>query len=344
MKSRYVGYLVFVLVLAIAMILPACATSAPQEMPTLKWTLGTSEPNKADWDKKPLLAFADNIASRTGGKWTVRVTIGDELGVANTEYPIILSKGQIQMGFLAGGHITGTIPHESIYGLPFLVGASGDVLVDGQKVTNAIRSISVREWSKLGISPAAFFVSTPVQLISKAQINDMSNFNNTKIRAWDELTSNVVKALNGVPIVMAASETYLALQRGVIDGVLTGPPAMGSMSLWEYAKYLYLINLPPACVYIGQNDAAVKALPDAYKKIYTEELATMNEAWKKAQPTAAGDAITFLKSKGVTAVTIPPDQMAKIVTAVKPLWEAWAAKGPTQKEAYDAALKALGIK
>jgi C4-dicarboxylate-binding protein DctP len=309
----------------------------------VNWTLGTEEASHDNWGVAVLDHFAAAVAKRTNDNFKIRVTIANELGIKREDYPMALSTAKIEMGMMAHGHVAGTVPHLAIYSLPFLVGAYKGITEDALAVDKATRDMTVRELKNLGIGIAFGYPSVPTELISKTPVADISDMKGLKVRAWDELTSNFVKALNGVPVVMPIAEVYLAMQRGVVDAGMTGVgTGMIPMSLQELAKNLYLIDLAPAFIYITYSQKAFDALPAEYQKIQQEEWANAIADAKKLQSTAHEESLTFMKKAGVTIIQPTPDQMNAAKAKVKFLWEEWAKKSATNKEAYDAVMKALG--
>jgi|DeeseametaMP2100_FD_k123_107032_1 TRAP-type C4-dicarboxylate transport system substrate-binding protein len=330
------GILLVVLMALVLSLVPACA------QPTVNWTLGTAEPKLEDWNIAPLVELGDRISARTDGKFTIHVTIGKELGVERKAIATLLSDGVVQMAFLTGSAV-GHFPHLEVHGLPFLVGSGGDPLTDGHKIEAALADIDTREFGKLGIAPYNFLVMTPVQIISKEPIEDASDLKGMKIRAWNEGTANIIKAIGGEPVIMSITETYVSMQTGVVDGVLTGVPAMISMSLYEPGKHLTLINLAPGQIHNVYNIEAFEALPEDYQKMLIEEEKTLHAQFIAAQPKVDKASLEELKGLGVEVREVPPEVRKRMVTQVKPLWEAWGAKSPLNRETLDTAMAALGL-
>ncbi|MGQ9674368.1 MAG: TRAP transporter substrate-binding protein [Chloroflexota bacterium] len=312
------------------------------ELPKVEWTFGTCEPSTKDWTVATAITFAENVAKRTNGKFTMKVTVGDELGVQRAQLPQVLSKGVIQLSFISQGQ-TGTFPHEAIFALPFLIGSKKGVLEDGLAIDAATRQITDREFEKMGFKTLFFFVMTPVQLISNKPIDDVSNLKGLKVRTWDDTTSNIVKNLGGVPVVLPVAEVYTAMQRGVVDAVLTGAPAMVSTTVYEHGKYLYMLNLAPACQHVPYNIQAFNALPAEYQQVLLEEGKVAEKLYQERQPNVEKEAIDLMKSKGVQVFEPSKEQMAKAREKVLPIWDAWAAQKPINQETYDAVKKAFGF-
>lgn len=320
----------------------APAPTKAADLPKVDWTFGTCEPSTQDWTVATAIDFANNVAKRTDGKFTMKVTVGDELGVQRAQLPQVLSKGVIQLSFISQGQ-TGTFPHEAIFALPFLIGSKEGVLKDGLAIDAATRQITDREFEKMGFKTLWFFVMTPVQLISSKPIDDLSDLKGLKVRAWDDTTSNIVKNLGGVPVVLPVAEVYVAMQRGVVDAVLTGAPAMVSSAVYETGKYLYMVNLAPACQHVPYNIQAFNALPAEYQKVLLEEGEAAAKLYQERQPNVEQEAIDLMKSKGVQVFEPSKEQMDKAREKVLPIWDAWAAEKPINQETYDAVKKAFGF-
>lgn len=310
---------------------------------TVRWQIdsGTAYSTREDWCVVQLDKFTAAVAKRSNDAFKPIVSIAGELGTKSDEVPKTLAAGRIQGGVMATGHIAGSFPFLNVYGLPFLFSS----LEEGQKVHQAIKPIADREFRKMGFAPAAFYIMTPVGLWSKVEIPDLTKLNNLKVRCWDEVTSNIVKNLGGVPIIMPVTEAYTALQRGVIDAVLTGAPAMLQISGQEVCKFGYLINLAPACIYLCYNTAAFDKLSKEFQEIFMSEAASMEKAFLQAQPIENSRSIDQMKAAGVKLTTPGPEQMAALKTAVRPIWQNWIEKnGPIAAEAAKAAMDAVGAK
>jgi TRAP-type C4-dicarboxylate transport system substrate-binding protein len=348
---------VMVLLLLVSLLAVACAKPAPvpapapppapaptatpqPSLPEVRWTYVNSETTREEWNVAITVVLPDNVRARTSGKFNIVLYLAAEMGISREALPKAVSIHAIDMVSNPNGTMGGIYPQVNVYGLPFLVGQ--DVIADGKKIESAIHKITEREFSKQGVSQGAFFAQTPVQLISKKPIEDLSDLKGLKVRAWDENTSAIVKNLKGEPVLLPISETYPAMQRGVVDAVLTGVPGMLTQSLQEQAKKLYIINLAPAFIYILYNNDSYKALPKEYQDILLDEFKLLEKRAVEAQPVANKKSVDQMVAAGVELITPPADQMQRVRTQVKPLWETWAAAGPLNKEAYDAVMKAFG--
>ena len=324
---------------------PAATVTAPAPAPALTKVNWKGVTSWAPTESLQLMAvdFGKKVTERTNGNFNLTVTVVEEIGIGRESIAPVMSKGLIQIGAIANGHAAGTYPWLGVFGLPFLVGGFEGVLADGAKVIAAVSPIATREFENSGLRIGITNHGTAVQMISKSLIEDVSDLKGLKVRAWDENTSRIIESLNGVPVVMGIGETYLAMQRGVVDAVLTGVPGMTSMSLYEPGKYLYLINLAPSSNYWCYNIETFEALPQEYQTILLEELEALDQRFKEEHPRSVEEALDVMRDEGVELVDPPADQKERLAAQVMPIWEEWASANPLNKGALDAVKKAFGL-
>ena len=324
-------------VLALSLAFTACAAPAPEKV---HWTFGTSEGTHTEWNVAICEVLTDNVRERTNGNFDIKIYTAGEIGLTREAFPRAVATRAIDMGWHAHGHISGIYPYMGVYSLPFLI---TDAVADGNKVEEAIHDIIVRTWAEEGLGYGAYFAMTPAAIISKEPIADISDMKGLKVRAWDDVTSTIIMSLNGEPVIMSVTETYVAMQRGVVDAVLTGVPAMITQSLQEQAKYLYLVSLAGAHVHISYNLESFAALPKEYQDILLDEFKLLDQRGIEAQPIADKESIDQMKAAGVEVIIPSADQFDRARGKIMHMWDTWAAEDPVNKEALDAAKAALGI-
>lgn len=177
-------------------------------------------------------------------------------------------------------------------------------------------------------------------------INTMENLKNLKIRAPGRLPSEAVKALGAVPTMTSAPEMYLALQKGVIDGVVMAPGFWAFFKLEEVLKHYTYVpfvgNYFSMAMNWGTwNDKLPADVKDAWEKAGlihlkgTERIGgwcdPMYDIWPK-----------MIKEQGNPFVRydLPASEAKRwIDIAGKPIWDSWIAemegKGYPGKKVYD---------
>jgi len=332
-------WIVVSLVLVLSLLASSIGCAGSSEKVT--WVGVGGEANHEVWTQVIMDDMCQRILDRTDGNFDISITLEGELGITRADAPTAVMTGVVPIGHLVaiGSHY----PWWGLMNLPFLIGPTDGFLADHNNVSEALRPIMDREFAVDGIGYGAEWCMTPVSVISKEPIADASDLG-IIVRVWNETTANIITALGGEPVIMPTGETYVALQRGVIDAVLTGVPAMNSFSMHEVAGYLNLFNLAGGSQFLVYNLEAFEALPKNYQTILVEELRKAELEMRDGYPAADREGIDVIAANGVELVEIPADQMARIVEQCAPLWGEWEAKTAINKEALDVAKKTLGIK
>jgi TRAP-type C4-dicarboxylate transport system substrate-binding protein len=284
--------------------------------------------------------MVDRIAERTDGNFTIVHHFGGELGIDYAEHPTALSDRVVDLATVSTGHSSGILPWIGIFQRPLLCKWPEDFYALAQ----AVRPVMERELSELDITPTAFYAIDPVSVWTVPEVDSPTDMGGIKIRAWDEASAAVGRALGADPQVMGFYDVYPALQRGVVDGGITGSAAVASASWYEFVKHGYLVGLPPNTYYLAYNNEAFNELPPEYQVILLEELHRMSDLHLKKSPAEFRNINQILIDNGVTLHEVSDSDRAIIASRLTPLWQEWAdAGGPVAQELLDVALDVLGI-
>ena len=284
--------------------------------------------------------MVDRILERTDGKFNVIHHFGGELGIATTDNAIALSDGIIDMTTVSTGHSSGILPWIGIFQRPLLCKWPEDFYAVGQ----AVRPLMEQELSEIGITPIAFYAIDPVSVWTVPEVDGPTDMGGIKIRAWDEASAAVGRALGADPQVMSFYDVYPALQQGVVEGGITGSAAVAAVSWYDFCKHGYLLGLPPNTYYLCYNDEAWSELPYEYQVILLEESQRMSDLHLKKSPAEFRGINQILIDNGMTLHEVSTADRAIIASRLTPLWQEWAdAGGPVAQEFLDIALDVLGI-
>lgn len=102
-------------------------------------------------------------------------------------------------------------------------------------------------------------------LITKKPVRTMSDLKGMKIRCTVPYVP-WVKALGGIPVVMAMPDVYTGIQKGIIDGLLADWEALEGFRFYDVAKYV-TSNIPNGNVVftIAMNKSSYDKLPPEAK-------------------------------------------------------------------------------
>ena len=92
-------------------------------------------------------------------------------------------------------------------------------------------------------TPFTAWASAAYQIHTIDPVRNMEELKGKKIIAWDATTLEIVKALGATPIRMTSTDTYLALSKGMGDGVLCPLAPLRSFKISEATKHHLILNV-----------------------------------------------------------------------------------------------------
>ncbi len=159
-------------------------------------------------------------------------------------------------------------------------------------------------WNARSITPLTL---APFQMVGKGTppkvIND---FRTKRIRAGGGM-AEAWRRIGVAVIQMPSPELYGALERGLVDGIVTSHDVTHAFKLYEVANW-YATNLD-----MGVQQAAIavtidkwNSLPPQYKKVFDDVAWKAAEAQVETLKKANVAAIEEFKKRGLTAITFDP--------------------------------------
>ncbi|MGI6284582.1 C4-dicarboxylate TRAP transporter substrate-binding protein [Neomoorella humiferrea] len=214
--------------------------------------------------------FKKGVEARTNGKVKVELYPNGVLGSDEDLLQQAMLGGNVAVNSDAG-RLGVWVPEIGILLAPYLT----DSVEEMQKL---VKSDLVKKWTdklakEKGLTVLSFnYYTGERHFVTKKPITKPEDLQGLKIRTpgspvWQE----TVKAFGATPVALPWTETYPALEQGVIDGAEAQHPATYSARLYEVAKYItktghiQLWN----CLVVGTK--WFEQLPKEYQQILLEE-------------------------------------------------------------------------
>lgn len=266
--------LIISLFLMIAIVtLSACSnsTQAPKQQDDNTYTLKIHMViNEQDPVYLGYSEFKKGVEARTNGKVKVELYPNGVLGNDEDLLQQAMLGGNIAVNSDAG-RLGVWVPEIGILLAPYLT----DTVDEMQKL---VKSDLVKKWStdlsqQKGLTVLSFnYYTGSRNFITKKPISSPEDLNGLKIRTpgspvWQE----TIKSIGASPVALPWTETYPALEQGVIDGAEAQDPATYGARLYEVGKYItktghiQLWN----CLVVGTK--WFEQLPKEYQQILIEE-------------------------------------------------------------------------
>ncbi|NCU66976.1 TRAP transporter substrate-binding protein [Acidovorax sp. 210-6] len=284
--------------------------------------------------------FAKKAAELTGGKVKVEVYANSAL-YKDKEEMEALQMGSVQMlaPSLAKFGPLGVKEFE-VFDLPFIFD-DRDAL---HKVTNG--PVGEKLFKKLearGITGLAYWDNGFKVFSANKPLKSVADYKGMKYRIQSsKVIEEQIRALGGIPQVMAFGETYQALQTGVVDGTENPPSNFYTQKMHEVQKHLSLTNHG----YLGYAVIVNKKFWDGLPADVRDQLnQAMKQATFYANQIAQDDndqALEGVKKSGKTAIYTPTkEERTALKKALVPVHEKMSSR--VGKETIQEVYKATGF-
>lgn len=205
--------------------------------------------------------FAQEVMQRSGGKLRIDIFPAESL-VKALNIHTALRSGSVDLAIYPYIYAAGAIPQMNLILLPGLWKTPEDVF----------RFRTSAPWRELEAKMEAYgfktlcWIQVSGGMASKGKpVNVPADLAKTKVRGAGKMMEAALQSAGASTVSMASSETYNAMQLGLLDGLWTSSGTFGSYRLYEVAKYY--------------------ASPEQYGIYYTiEPIAISMKTWNKLTP------------------------------------------------------------
>jgi TRAP-type transport system periplasmic protein len=157
---------------------------------------------------------------------------------------------------------------------------------------------------------------------SRKPLKTLDDLRGVKIRATGTM-AKIVGALGATQVAMPMSDTYDALSRGIVDGIMCPAEALSGWKLGEVVKYT---TLNYGCAYtigffVVMNKAKWDSLPPHVQNVIQK----VNEGWIVKQGEVWDEldmmGMEFAKRQGVQMVSLSREEEARWAKALQPIFD-----------------------
>ncbi|HXE29074.1 MAG TPA: TRAP transporter substrate-binding protein, partial [Stellaceae bacterium] len=309
---------------ALALACTAIAHARADDVPTL--ILATALPPGNPLADQVSHPWADRVNAAAEGKLKIDIRDGMAIANLNNSYDRVVAD-VAQISWLTHGNFAGKFQRSNVGGLPFIAGESSEKA-----------SVALWRLYQDGVLDAEYDEVRPIMLavLSQAGMHfrtkpaSLSNLKGLKIIPPSKETGELAQRLGMAPIVLAVTQSYEALQRNTVDGVMLGWTAILSFKLQEVTSYHVEAALGTATgmMFIGKK--RYESLPASAKAVLDKfsgegESRELGKFWDRLQ--VFGDKLV----KGLpnqTVIDAPAEQTAKWRAEAEPIAADWAKRTP----------------
>lgn len=170
------------------------------------------------------------------------------------------------------------------------------------------------------------WASAAYQLHTLKPVKTMEDLKGSKIIVWDAVTLEIVKALGANPIRMSSPDTYLALSKGMGDGVICPLAPLKSYKITEATKYHLMLNIMVQTFTMEANKDLWDSMPEDMKT-YLKQTGGMEMALGvgKSLEDGAAEDTEWMKKQGHTFYYLTDEERAPFLAPLSGFVDDWKA-------------------
>ena len=285
---------------------------------------------------KGLNALFSQIDKDTNAQLQIRLNLGGTLSIAATDITEAVASNVVQLGDDA--FFVGSVPVGGIVRLPMFIRSRAEF----EKAWSAEEPYLKAAYAKKDVVLLGHYVFPYNVLWSRKKTTTLADIAGQKIRVISPEQAEFIKRLGAIPVTLGTSEVAAALDRGVIDGVLTASSGYGY--IWrDLLKYRYSLD-------VSFIDSLLLVNKDAWDGLSPENRAKVQAATDQAtrnittaMATEEDTLTNQLASKGIVVTTPTPADLATAEKLITPYWDGWAkARGGDAAAAMQKVRAAIG--
>jgi TRAP-type transport system periplasmic protein len=284
------------------------------------------------------------INKLTHGQVKVTMFPGGALGKPGDHYSLA-ENGIADIVYILNDYNPGRFPMTTVFELPFMATTSVKTSQAMWKTFEEVPEFR-KEYSKVKV--LALFCHPPGHFhTTKKPIRSIADLKGLKIRTVSPAVTDALKLFGSIPVEMPITETYTALERGVVDGTVIDWTGFHVFKFGDLIKYSTITDFYVVTMAVVMNKHKWDSLPEDVKTILEENtglsMSTLcGESYDRLNEPGEKKA----KEMGIEIIQLPKADKDKLQAQTMVQRADWVktmnAKGLAGQKMLDAALKNLG--
>ena len=265
--------------------------------------------------------WAKKVEEMTGGRLKITMFPGGALGKTSDHY-YLAEKGIADISYALQDYTPGRFPLTAVFELPFMIPSAEKTSVAMWKTFEKFPEFQ-REYSEVKVLALFCHPQGHFNTVKKP-IKGLKDFQGMKFRTASPHVTKALKAFGAVPVTMAVSESYTALERGVVDGTVLPWEGLYVFNQAELLKYSTETDFYTMTMMVVMNKRKYDSLPDDIKKVIdqTTGIVMSSEAGRVYDTTRPVHKEKCLE-KGMEVIQLPPGDIKKLEELTMPLRREW---------------------
>ena len=244
--------------------------------------------------------FAERVEERTNGQLVIEIIGYPELGIAGPDVLELLANGTLSFAELPAAYTAGDLPAMD---MKYLWGMYEDnetfYKATAASIPDLDRLIEERTGGGVTIFQLWRVPENEIFFFSKEPIENLEDFEGLKVRSFGGALSDMIDGMGSEAQWVAFTEVYTALERGILDGGVTGANAAYGQRWYEVADYMS----GPLPLFTVENATfnydVWQEIPEDFRQILLEEGAIYELEFFRVTPILSSLGIPKLLDEGM---------------------------------------------
>jgi TRAP-type C4-dicarboxylate transport system substrate-binding protein len=305
-----------------------------QELPEVKWDL-PHFCSPTYFMAKDLEQFVNDIRVKSNGKINIILHTGSSLLKGPETAPAVVA-GRVPIGPILTPYVYDLFPKLNVTYLPFFTSS----LQELRLVAGELRGDFNKMLEEKGLKPLFIYAWPTQQLFSNKPMDTVKRWAGKKVRIFNDQSADLCKRVKSVPVNIAFSELYTALQRGTVNAYITSNTNIPVMKFYEVSKFANQWTICGGGLeFLCVNIKAWNKLPEGYKNNILEIVEKTKIEDKMWADAAKADEVSIdeMKKRGMTIVQPSKAEIEKMREVARLIWNKWA----KESQAEDLLKKAM---
>jgi len=280
--------------------------------------------------------IVERVAKETNGQLLLKYHLGGALTIKGTDITTAVGDNVIQIG--DDGMQQGNVPISSILRLPMLITNTAEL----EKALAVMKPYVDKAYDKLGATVLTTYYF-PLQFAwSTKKLGSLDDFKGQKIRATSPEQIEFLKRFGANGLTISGAEVPSALERGVVDGVLTAQAGGGKV--WkDLLKYNFDLGINFFEANIAVNKEAYAKLPAANREILTKAIVELAPKMTKLLFEEESQEKAKRQAEGMIQTSATEADYKRGAERMASYWDEWAKRnGKESQEALKKVREVLG--
>ncbi|MBN2282571.1 MAG: TRAP transporter substrate-binding protein DctP [Deltaproteobacteria bacterium] len=220
----------------------------------------------------------------------------------------VLPRGAVDMAIANLDMWTGLVPAAGFFFIPMMFKDEDDLFRAAHGVPG---DILAQNLENCNVKAIGWCLYDTISMIFKDPVVQIEDFKGKRMRAYGQTISYFEEALGASPTMMSSGEVYQALQKGTIDGAMSGITSFDARKWYEVAKHVPDVTFTPYPYVIVANLKFWNSLPEDLQKVFLDGAITIEEFTKKAAQEAHDKSRDVCEKNGVVFDAISDEELAR---------------------------------